>query len=381
MPPSLGKDASGSRTPCKREGGARPVLTTPEATIGFIAPGATPPLQRAGKAVAFASPDEEDAPVIIDFAAARRSTAGRLLIGRLLSSYPADPDAIVRDLRGPWRIRGEVTVQRVVSGDGRFILHFAREGDRLHVLRAGPWHYHNDGVIFAPFDGTGNASDVRLDSIRVWAQIQGLPYELKSEEMGRELGKKLVTVIAVAHKNKLIVDKHLRVRVDMPVHRPIKSYITATPTGTSNVLKYFVKYEKLPNFCFCCGLLGHTTEKFCSIPKEQRTAVFSSDIKALPIWKERSLNSSAQSLGPVRRSLEFEGMLAPGELEKEEETEKLQAKVPDVVINVVTTAVKQLMVSPVGETSNTAAGRETSGMNSAPVEQYVAGAIVNRPFC
>ncbi|XBJ01436.1 hypothetical protein VPH35_021088 [Triticum aestivum] len=115
VPPSLGKDASGSRTPCKRGGGAHPVLTTPEATIGFIAPGATPPLQRAGKAVAFVSPDEEDAPVIIDFAAARRSTAGRLLVGRLLSPYPADPDAIVCDLRGPWRIRGEVTVQRVVS--------------------------------------------------------------------------------------------------------------------------------------------------------------------------------------------------------------------------------------------------------------------------
>lgn len=141
------------------------------------------------------SPGVNEAPVIINMAAAQRAVVGKLLVGWLLSPYRADPHAIVRELRGPWHLVGDVTPQRIPSDDERFILNFEAEGDMLHVLRAGPWHYRNDAVIFAAFNGKGNACDVELDVIQVWAQIHGLPYELKSVEMGWELGKKLGKVV------------------------------------------------------------------------------------------------------------------------------------------------------------------------------------------
>lgn len=251
----------------------------------------------------------------------------------------------MRELRGPWQLVSDVTPQRIQSDDGRFILNFEAEGDRLHVLRAGPWHYRNDAVIFAAFNGKGNACDVKLDVIQVWAQIHGLPYELKSVDMGWELGRKLGTVVAVAHKKKMIVDKHLRVRVDMPVLQPFKEYIITNPVGSTTIHKYPVKYEKLPNVCLCCGLLGHTTEKFCSIPKQVRAPAFSTDIKASPLWKKRYSGASVEPLGPVRCSLNFEGMMAPVDLEREGDG----VKMPEVVIKAVASAVATLTVSPASD--------------------------------
>jgi len=67
----------------------------------------------------------------------------------------------------------------------------------------------------ALLDGRGKATDVPLDAMRIWVQIQRLPYALKTEVMGWIMGKKLGTVVAVDHKNKKIVDEHLRVCVNL----------------------------------------------------------------------------------------------------------------------------------------------------------------------
>ena len=77
---------------------------------------------------------------------------------------------------------------RVTSDDDRFVITFSEGGDRHHVLHAGPWHFRNDAVILAAFDGDGNPADVRLDSIKLWAQIWGLQVPIKTVDMGYTLG-------------------------------------------------------------------------------------------------------------------------------------------------------------------------------------------------
>lgn len=135
---------------------------TPEATIDFSAPVAPLALRRQGKEMARALPDEDDSPIIIDMEAAMCAVEGMLVVGRVLSPYLADHKAISNALRGPWRLRGEAVSQRVTSDDGRFVITFTEEADRQRARNAGPWHYRNDAVILADFDGKGNPTDVRL---------------------------------------------------------------------------------------------------------------------------------------------------------------------------------------------------------------------------
>lgn len=155
----------------------------------------------------------------------------------------------------------------MASEDGRFALNFTAEGDRWFVLKAQPWHHKRGGIIFADFDGKGDPAEVDLGVMPIWAQVHDLPFELKMESMGWTFDDQLGEVKVVSHRNHVIVEKFLRVRLEILLHEPLKTTVEFTPLGSSKEVKFDVRYEKLPLYCECCGLVGHTSERFCSIPK------------------------------------------------------------------------------------------------------------------
>lgn len=82
-------------------------VTPTAASIGFTsAAGAPPPLRRADKGKLKAVPRAGYEPLVIDMEAALWAVAGKLAVARVLSPYPADPKAVVGDLRGPWKLQG-----------------------------------------------------------------------------------------------------------------------------------------------------------------------------------------------------------------------------------------------------------------------------------
>lgn len=198
-------------------------------------------------------------------------------------------------------MQGTITIQEVDSVDGRFILNFSVESDKRFVLKAQPWHYKRDGVIFASFDGRGDPADV----MAIWAQVRGLPFELKTEAMGRTLGEQIGEVLAVSHRNKMIVDKYLRVRVEIFLHEPLRSTVSFTPLGSSKELEFQVRYEKLPQYCECCGLVGHNSERFCRIPKENRKPMYSSNLHVDAYWKEQGSSQRSPIFGGLPPSEEI----------------------------------------------------------------------------
>lgn len=258
---------------------------SPMGTSWGGAPVVPPPLNRDGKATAHHL--RSDAiPLVIDMDAAQKAVSGCLVVGRLLSPFQVNPRIIIDELCSvAWRLQGVVTVQEVDSADGRFILNFSIEGDKRFVLNAQPWHFKRDGIIFAAFDGRGDPADVDLGVMAIWAQVRGLPFELKTEEMGWTLGEQIGEVIGVSSRNKVIVDKFLRVRVKILLHVPLRDTVAITPLGSSKELEFVVRYEKLPQYCKCYGLVGHTSERFCRIPKDNRRAIYSNNLRVDAYWK------------------------------------------------------------------------------------------------
>ena len=73
--------------------------------------------------------DEEDNLIVIDMDAAMRAVEEKLVVGHVLSPYPAGRKAIVNAPRSPWRLRREVVSQRVTNNNGRFVITFTKETD------------------------------------------------------------------------------------------------------------------------------------------------------------------------------------------------------------------------------------------------------------
>ncbi|KAE8819073.1 hypothetical protein D1007_03057 [Hordeum vulgare] len=90
--------------------------------------------------------------------------------------------------------------------------------------------------------------------------------------------------------------------MEVLLHEPLKSTIEFTPLGSSKICKYDVRYEKLPLYCDCCGIVGHTLERFCNVPSEKRVGSFPKNLSIEDYWKgygasKRGLNLGSSSRG------------------------------------------------------------------------------------
>ena len=84
-----------------------------------------------------------------------------------------------------------------------------------------------------------------------------------TEEVGKDLGSKLGKYIDSDRCSWLSEQaKFMRIRVDIPIDKPLRR---GGNVVNSDGDKFWVtfKYERLPNFCFLCGILGHD-KKHCS---------------------------------------------------------------------------------------------------------------------
>ena len=78
-----------------------------------------------------------------------------------------------------------------------------------------------------------------------------------SEEVGRDLGNRLGKYIETDKRSWLSEQaKFMRVQVDLPITRPLqRGGNIVNPDGEKFWVSF--KYERLPTFCFRCGILGH----------------------------------------------------------------------------------------------------------------------------
>ena len=90
------------------------------------------------------------------------------------------------------------------------------------------------------------ATSVRFTSIPMWVQFWGLPFDLLSEEVGRDIGNGLGKVV----------------EVELPLEKPLRRGGDVTSPEGDKVCIGF-KYERLVWLCFKCGWIGHEA-RYCS---------------------------------------------------------------------------------------------------------------------
>ena len=100
-------------------------------------------------------------------------------------------------------------------------------------------------------------ANVKFDSVALWIQIWGAPFDMSSSKVAAEIGSRLGEVVEV-EKRKVKEGQNLfmRVKVAVPISKPLRQ---GGFIGGSNEQRSWVsyKYERLPLFCHFCGLLGH----------------------------------------------------------------------------------------------------------------------------
>ena len=124
-------------------------------------------------------------------------------------------------------------------------------------MEGGPWHLRRDPVVLVEYDGFTNVADYALNMCPLWARIKGLPDGLtRKKELAEKVAKKVGEPPFTVMVNEGVIDPNnsLRARVYLDVNKPLVRFV---PINLRESKRYPVTYEKLLDFCYHCGLMGH----------------------------------------------------------------------------------------------------------------------------
>ena len=209
--------------------------------------------------------DEED--TVLDLDTINPSTenpVALLLLGRLLTERSFNVDAFKRTITNVWDpIHGLVI--RVISPN-LFAFQFYHWRDMLKVLDGRPWCFDNMLILLKEADGHEQPDKVTLNYSPFWVRIKNLPFNNRSNEVVRALVGNMGEVLDI-EEDVLGFGKYRRVKVMLDVSRPLRRYRKMKDKWGREFQVDFA-YERLPFFCFACGVMGHS-EKDCHVVPEE----------------------------------------------------------------------------------------------------------------
>jgi hypothetical protein len=133
--------------------------------------------------------------------------------------------------------------------------------DHDRIILGNPWIFRNSWLIVKPWDREIDPRTLDFDHAPIWIQLWGLPPHCKTKAMGRQLGALMGDVEESEFYEYPGKQMIIKIKVAINVHKPITSGIhLSNPTDGTCWVDF--RYEKLPQVCFQCGLLGHS-DKLC----------------------------------------------------------------------------------------------------------------------
>ena len=118
------------------------------------------------------------------------------------------------------------------------------------------WIFRGAPVVLKEYDGFTNVFDYKLDKIPVWTRIHGVPDGLMkkrelAERVAKKVGEQPFTVIV--DEGRINPVKYLRARVFLDLSKPLVRFV---PITIKERILYPVTYERMPTFCYFCGMIG-----------------------------------------------------------------------------------------------------------------------------
>ena len=140
---------------------------------------------------------------------------------------------------------------------------FDNENEAERILATELWTYDKHLIILSCYDGASPVWSIRFQYVKFWVQIHDLPVNRLNEKTACEIGNSLGEVSKVAQVGELIGGDFLRVRVAVNVSRPLNRGRKVLLGKDGEVWVNF-RYEKMPNFCYWCGMVSHGAQE-CSV--------------------------------------------------------------------------------------------------------------------
>ena len=310
------------------------------------------------------------------------------LLGKLHTENSFNIGAMKTVMKNVWKPAQGVVIKEL--GCNLFIFQFFDRGDKEYVLNEGPWAFDGSVLLLKQMTGLEQPSEVVFDKIRFCVKAYDVPVLKQTYNFAQFLGTQVGDFVDCIEDSLGGISKTLNFRVDVDIRKPLRRGVKTLVRGTAIWIR--LKYVKLPDFCYACGLLGHTYRS-CGLFEEgmeEDELQYGSWLRASPL-KSRRRNTDLEQQEEKRLLLAYRNRKEGGGVRTKldfklgaEDTKRLEGGRMDMMVDNEGTAIpsgaaskRRLLGLSAGGSSTTV--RMGEGSNSSTNTSFMRAEVAQQP--
>lgn len=181
------------------------------------------------------------------------------LVGKLLTPRTIAPGIIKNVFANAWRTRMGFSVEGL--GRNIFLFKFNSRKDKEFVFRLGPWLMDNALLALDVPKANIKISQMNFGRAAFWVHLLDIPLGFQNKFMAKRLGNAMGEFLeAECDQDNFCWGESLRVKIMIDITKPLHRGIWIEPGENVDSLWIQAKYERLPDFCYGCGRIGHVVK-------------------------------------------------------------------------------------------------------------------------
>lgn len=149
---------------------------------------------------------------------------------------------------------------RMTEIDDRTIaFDFNSARDREQILDMAPWSVHDLSLNLKECRSNIRIEEIEFHIMQLWVQVYGLSFDMHNPDNAVQIADSIGRCRGVEPLNTMKQRSFLRVRVDVDVSKPLSEGFWWTDASGQEKWAT-LKYDRLSEFCYGCGKLGHTSQ-------------------------------------------------------------------------------------------------------------------------
>ncbi|KAF3949714.1 hypothetical protein CMV_024449 [Castanea mollissima] len=177
------------------------------------------------------------------------------LLFKLQTNREFNKEAFKSTIQQLWRGSQRVTIKDV--GNNIFLAIFGTEEHMNDILDRSPWSFEKKLVMVKRFTNDPSPENVSFQRSPFWIRVFNIPIKSMNATVERYTANEIgVPLLVDAPKSGLAWGPFLCIRVDIDITKPLMRGKMLQVEGMEEGWVHF-KYERLPIYCYRCGILGH----------------------------------------------------------------------------------------------------------------------------
>ncbi|KAL4348031.1 hypothetical protein GQ457_17G003790 [Hibiscus cannabinus] len=188
------------------------------------------------------------------------------MVGKLVSPKMVDTGLLIRVFFAVWK---DTPLEEAMTlGPNLFLFKFKQVEFKESVLNRCPLSFNGELLALKVFDGILSPHKYNFGPLPMWVRVYKVQLGMMTQQMGEIIGDRMGSHIAVdMREGEGRMGEFLRVRTEIDNLSHLRRCVTLGRLPDGNPRICMVKYERLPKFCYYCGVIGHGWELCTTKPE------------------------------------------------------------------------------------------------------------------